>query len=232
MLGVDPASAPGAVTGVVALVFGLAPVGCLWAVGHRVEWLPADGHAGAVVLLTTTLATAVVGLVVVPGAPAVELGVPGAIDLLWMALASPLLFGVGLVAGVATLRIPLDRVPPPLVGGARARTGDRRLVVATVLLAGVGEELMFRGFVQASLTASFGPAVGIGVAAVAFGLSYWPAVARRPREIDLDGLARLALTAGGGAVLGVLYVATDNLLVPIVGHTVHAGALAVIRTRR
>ncbi|PSP16797.1 hypothetical protein BRC62_05500 [Halobacteriales archaeon QH_10_67_13] len=224
----DPASTP--VTAALALAFGLAPVACTVSVAPRLEWLPTDGRAGAAALLAATLGSALLGLAVLPGAT-LAVSVPTGADLVWMALAPPLLFGVGLITGVATLRIPFDHFPPQLSGGARTRTGGPGLAVATVLLAGAGEELMFRGVVQTSLAASVGPVVGVGLAAVASGLHYLPAVTRRPRAIDLDGVARLAVTAVGSAVLGVVYVGTDNLLVPIVAHTIHAGALALVRER-
>ena len=222
----DPASTPVAAT--LALALGLAPVACTVSVAPRLGWLPTDGRAGTAALLGMTFAAALLGLAVLPGAT-LAVSVPTAVDLLWMALAPPLLFGVGLITGVATLRIPFDHFPPQLSGGARTRTGGPGLAVATVLLAGAGEELMFRGVIQASLAASFGPIVGVGLAAAVSGLHYLPAVTRRPREIDLDGGARLAVTAVGGAVLGVVYIGTDNLLVPIVAHTIHAGALTVVR---
>jgi len=225
---VDPASTP--VVAALALALGLAPVAGAVSVAPRLEWLPTDGRAGTAALLAATFAAALLGLAVLPGAT-LAVSVPTAVDLVWMALTPPLLFGVGLITGVATLRIPLDHFPPQLSGGARARTGGPGLALATALLAGAGEELMFRGVVQASLAASVGPVVGVGLAAIGSGLHYLPAVTRRPRAIDLDGAARLAVTAVGGAVLGVVYVGTDNLLVPIVAHTIHAGALALVRER-
>ena len=79
-------------------------------------------------------------------------------------------------------------------------------VLAVALAAGVGEELLFRGVIQAGLAGLIGPAAALAVASLLFGLAH-------------------ALTAGYfiltclmGFYLGWLYQATGNLLVPIMVH--------------
>lgn len=82
-------------------------------------------------------------------------------------------------------------------------------VVLVSLLAGVGEELLFRGVVQAGLVSPLTPFGAILIASVLFGaahavsLSYWV-------------LATLM-----GIYLGLLYHWTGNLLVPIVVHALY-----------
>jgi CAAX protease family protein len=82
------------------------------------------------------------------------------------------------------------------------------LLISTA--AGVGEELLFRGVLQAGL-AQWSGSVGlaVGVAAVVFGLAH-------PISITYAVLAAVI-----GVYLGWLLVATGNLLVPIVTHAAY-----------
>jgi len=83
-------------------------------------------------------------------------------------------------------------------------------IVLIATLAGIGEELMFRCVVQAAVAAvvggNWGMIAGLAVAAMSFGL--------------LHPLTRayIVLASIFGLLLGVLWLATDNLLVPIVAH--------------
>jgi membrane protease YdiL (CAAX protease family) len=74
------------------------------------------------------------------------------------------------------------------------------------LLAGVGEELLFRGYLQEAVARRWGDGTGIVVAAVLFGLLH-PIT---PTYAVLAGLM--------GAYLGAVLVAHGNLLVPVVAH--------------
>ncbi len=77
------------------------------------------------------------------------------------------------------------------------------------MAAGFGEEALFRGVLQ-PLFANFGGEIaGLVLASVAFGFAH--ALSR--------GYAVLAGLIG--VYLGVLYLATDNLMTPIVTHTVY-----------
>lgn len=74
-------------------------------------------------------------------------------------------------------------------------------------LAGLGEELLFRGVIQEEL--------GIWIASAAFGALHWPTRALWP----------LALWAAAmGLALGLLYQTTGNLLVPALSHALYDGA--------
>ncbi len=80
-------------------------------------------------------------------------------------------------------------------------------------MAGFSEELFFRGLLQ--------PEIGIPAASLVFGLLHGPS----------RGLWPLAVwAAGAGAVLGVVYSATSNLLLPTLVHAFYdAAALIYVR---
>jgi len=81
------------------------------------------------------------------------------------------------------------------------------LLVAAV--AGFGEELLFRGLIQAWVEATRGPAVGLLVASLLFGLAH------------PISLTYAVLAAGIGFYLGWLWLYSGNLLVPIVTHALY-----------
>jgi hypothetical protein len=74
------------------------------------------------------------------------------------------------------------------------------------LLAGVGEELFFRGLVQGGLEGWFGKWGALGMASVVFGLAHC-----MTREY-------VVFAAGLGLLLGWLAIATGTLLAPIIAH--------------
>jgi uncharacterized protein len=81
------------------------------------------------------------------------------------------------------------------------------------LLAGLGEEMLFRGIVQAwvadKVGAPYGLGLGLGIAAVIFGLFH----SITPTYAILAGCI--------GLYLGAIWLATDNLLVPITCHALY-----------
>ncbi|MDZ7786995.1 MAG: CPBP family intramembrane glutamic endopeptidase [Halofilum sp. (in: g-proteobacteria)] len=79
-------------------------------------------------------------------------------------------------------------------------------VVVVSALAGVGEELLFRGVIQAGVSQGFGAWQGLVVASVLFGLMH--ALSR----------AYFVLATLMGLYLGALYQITDNLLLPALVH--------------
>lgn len=79
-------------------------------------------------------------------------------------------------------------------------------VLAVALVAGIGEELLFRGVIQAGLEGLTGPVTALAIASLLFGLAH----ALTP--------AYFFLTFVTGIYLGGLYQATGNLLVPIMVH--------------
>jgi membrane protease YdiL (CAAX protease family) len=151
-------------------------------------------------------------------------GVPALADLRF----DPRAIGVGLVATlplllgfVALWRSPridlreiretLERLLPRLLGDA---DGTRWLrVLAVSIAAGVGEEILFRGFLQGSLEHALGPVGGIIAASVVFGLAH----AISP--------AYAVIAVIMGLYLGCAWRIGGNLLVPITVHAVYDAAV-------
>ncbi|HRQ66251.1 MAG TPA: CPBP family intramembrane metalloprotease [Xanthomonadaceae bacterium] len=93
--------------------------------------------------------------------------------------------------------LPLFRNAPP---GA---------LVAVALMAGIGEELLFRGVIQAALEGWLGPLAGLLLASLLFGLAHFVTV------------GYLVLACLMGLYFGLLYQWTGNLLVPILVHALY-----------
>ena len=78
------------------------------------------------------------------------------------------------------------------------------------LFAGAGEEMLFRGLIQAGLdewmTGPAGAWIALAVASLLFGLAH------------MVSATYAVVAALIGAYLGALLIATDNLLAPIVAH--------------
>ncbi len=77
------------------------------------------------------------------------------------------------------------------------------------ILAGIGEEVFFRGVVQRGLAGFVGPWVALALASLLFGLAH-----------PVSPLY-VALAALVGLVMGGLMMAFDDLTVPIVTHALH-----------
>jgi membrane protease YdiL (CAAX protease family) len=135
----------------------------------------------------------------------VRLGDPG------VALAT----GIGTAFGLSTAQWWLQHHAPDVPPVARLRQLTRSLLVplfaplslpelaAISLLAGLGEEIFFRGAMQ--------PALGWPLATLAFGLCH---VTRRSWALGVWAL-------GAGAGLAALAIVTEGLLAPIVAHAVY-----------
>lgn len=90
------------------------------------------------------------------------------------------------------------------------------------ILAGIGEELLFRGLVQGGLAGTYGDWTALAIASILFGLAH--AIT-----------APYALLAGLiGAYLGWLFVAGGNLLVPMIAHALYDfwALVYLVRVRR
>jgi membrane protease YdiL (CAAX protease family) len=77
------------------------------------------------------------------------------------------------------------------------------------LLAGFGEEVLFRGLIQGALTAWWGPGPALAAASLLFGLCH-----------AVNGAYAVLATVMGG-YLGWLFLASENLLVVIVAHALY-----------
>ncbi len=82
-------------------------------------------------------------------------------------------------------------------------------IVLLSLMAGVGEEVLFRGVIQAGLGERLPAWLAVGLAAVLFGAAHW---------LTTSYAVFAALI---GAYLGILFIVTGNLLVPAVTHALY-----------
>ena len=88
--------------------------------------------------------------------------------------------------------------------------GSGPLALALVaLLAGLGEETLFRGVIQPALAAHLPLWAALAVTAALFGLAHWIT----PTYALLAGIV--------GAYLGGLLLVSGNLLAPIVAHALY-----------
>ncbi|MEP6689397.1 MAG: CPBP family intramembrane glutamic endopeptidase [Gemmatimonadales bacterium] len=105
---------------------------------------------------------------------------------------------------VARLVLVVEQRIAPLFAGS----GPGALVVVA-LLAGLGEEALFRGVLQPALAAHLPLVAAVAVTATLFGLAHWIT----PTYAVLAGIV--------GAYLGWLLVVSGNLLVPVVAHALY-----------
>lgn len=82
-------------------------------------------------------------------------------------------------------------------------------VITISLLAGVGEEFLFRGVFQGAISRWWGQEIGWWVASLLFGLAHFVSI----------WYALLATISG--LYLGWLWLHFDNLMVPVVAHGVY-----------
>ncbi|UTW04931.1 CPBP family intramembrane metalloprotease [Amphritea atlantica] len=87
-------------------------------------------------------------------------------------------------------------------------------------VAGLGEEVLFRGVIQMSLAVHFGPLAGVLIAALLFGLVH---------SLSLAYVISATLI---GIYLGCLLLICDNLLVPIITHGLYDFIVLVVLIRR
>jgi membrane protease YdiL (CAAX protease family) len=86
--------------------------------------------------------------------------------------------------------------------------------------AGVGEEMLFRGVLQAAFSRWFIPWVGLGAASLLFGL------------LHPFTLTYIALATAMGVYLGLVWVSSGNLLVVSVAHGLYDFLILVYLVRR
>lgn len=123
---------------------------------------------------------------------------------------------------IARLMKLVDELVKPLF--RECRTVD---VLVISIVAGVGEELLFRGLIQGGLTLWLVPALGPGsgtalalvVASVLFGLAHY---------LSLEYAVFATVL---GMMLGAMFIVTGNLLVPILAHAIYDFVALLILTR-
>ena len=77
------------------------------------------------------------------------------------------------------------------------------------LLAGLGEEILFRAVIQGKLTHLLGPALSVPLASLLFGCVHW---------VNVEYVFMAAFM---GAYLGGVWLTNGNLLTPIVTHALY-----------
>lgn len=138
-------------------------------------------------------------------------GVAGALPL----LALFFLFVKWPVGPLRGIRDKLDQVFVPFF---KHCTWDELLALA--LLAGIGEEALFRGVLQAGLEDWTNPTTALVLASLAFGLAH------------LITPTYAVLAALVGAFLGWIFMETDSLLAPILTHAVYDFVAFLVLVRR
>lgn len=108
----------------------------------------------------------------------------------------------------------LERELAPVLEGCR--WPDLALISVA---AGVGEEMLFRGVIQGALTRWIGPGAAVVAAGAVFGLLHPVSIA----YVVLAGLL--------GAYLGLVWLASGNLLAVIVAHAVYDFVALVVILR-
>jgi len=143
---------------------------------------------------------------------------PGAIIFGFLAML-PML---ALLAGLMTARSPLiSRFREKQLryfAGLGFRFTPLRIVLMS-LGAGIGEELLFRGAIQAHLETLVPSPLAIVIAASLFGV------------LHMASTTYMILAGVIGAYLGFIFTMTDNILVPIIAHTVY-DVIALAITQR
>lgn len=148
-------------------------------------------------------------------APHVSVAIPSGF-LLGMLVAVPIGIVVGIVMSRRQKKVTSNSSAPAtspsrdVMHMLPRNAGERRAFAMLSITAGITEEVVWRGFGLALLTAVFPHAplvAGIVVMALAFG---WAHLYQGPIGIFSTGMM--------GAVLTLLYVATGSLLFPIVAH--------------
>jgi len=139
---------------------------------------------------------------------------------------------VGSLAALAMLAVVLAAVEGPLGRGSRLRRDVDQLagllrsarpadLVLISVLAGAGEEALFRGFLLHHAMAWMGAPLGIAITSLLFGLFH------------AISMAYVVFATLLGLVMCALYLWSDNLALPIVTHAVYdLGALAYIKYLR
>ena len=113
----------------------------------------------------------------------------------------------------------LERISDQFIVPMFRRCSLLELAIVAIL-AGIGEEMLFRGVVQEAIAHRFGPAVGLIAASLLFGLAH-------PITHTYAVLAGLI-----GFYLGGLWMWSDNLLPPILCHACYDFAALVYLVRR
>lgn len=203
---------------VLAFVVGIG-LGVVGTLVMAIRGAPIDPPSAEVLAITSILQY--VGFLVVVGmylgytgdSRLVHRRLPTGRDIVWMVAGLIGVFVAVFAVGAVLAAIGADQAENTVVTqGVQHPELFLYMIPITMVFVAPGEELVFRGVVQGVFRRAYGPVVAIGAASILFGTSHYLALAG-------DGkLTYIAVTALLGALLGISYERTENVLVPICIH--------------
>lgn len=121
------------------------------------------------------------------------------------------MFGLSVIVAVAGVAPGGSVFDDPIAQDPTVALG---LAALSIILVAPAEELLFRGAIQGRLRRAFGPVGAIAGASLIFGSIHF---------INFTGsvvgaVVGAGIVTVGGAVFGVVYERTGNLVVPIIAH--------------
>jgi membrane protease YdiL (CAAX protease family) len=211
----------GFLTAVVVVVLGIA---ALSAFGIDIRQQPVLGTGLSIVFQGAGFGVAVLLYMAVTDRwDLIGVRVPTLRDLAWMAGGLVALFA-GYLAIVAVVSF-LGVTPAEnsiVEAGQQNPELVPLLIPLAILVVGPSEELLFRGAIQGVLRQSYSRVPAILIASLLFGVAHVFALLGGP----LSGiLVYISVTVVLGAILGVLYEFTDNVVVPALVHGVYNAIL-------
>lgn len=151
--------------------------------------------------------------------------VPDGRQLLWVASGYILALVGALTVGAIAVLAGLEPAQNRLAELGQAQPVIFLLLVpASILLVGPGEELLFRGIVQGRLREVLGPVAAIGIASALFALAHVGSLSGDPAS----RLITVGLLFVPAVVLGVIYEATGNVVVPAAVHGTYNATLFTV----
>lgn len=151
--------------------------------------------------------------------PSIQVRVPSLHGVAWIVAIPLVTAGAGFV--LEPVLSAVDITSPAATGSMAIDDFRTRPLLWLVVLVGwfgfaaPAEELLFRGIVQGRLRERFAPAPGVLLAAACFALMHVPIAAL---STGMTPAYSLVETFVGGAIFGVAYERTDNLVVPSIAH--------------
>ncbi len=220
--------------GLFLVAVAVAAIPMLWfEVEKRLSLLPERDWSFTASLLIVLPGTTGIVLISAPFAPEIEWGRPETLDVFLILATSPTLWGLGILMGVfshligfAIQAADINPWEENETTDASTHTGPSPwLLIPVGSLVGGAEELLFRGIVLIWLIDGFGTTFGLLLNGLLFGLYHYPNSVDSVRKINSEAMREMSLSGVGGIVLGVFYLYTGNLLVPLVGHALHNAGL-------
>ena len=132
-----------------------------------------------------------------------------------------LVLGIGAVATAAGVAPTGSVFEEPIAEEPTVALG---LAALSIVLVAPAEELLFRGAIQGRLRRAFGPAGAIAGASLLFGSIH---LANFTGSV-VGAAVGAGIVTVGGAVFGIVYERTGNLLVPIVAHAAYNATLLIV----